>query len=51
VEQVNIALYSGAIQFESTNFEQAWDQNDEKDQETWRMEIKKMEDGNEGRVQ
>jgi hypothetical protein len=34
-------MFSGATQVEPTNFEQAWNHNDPKDQEKWRVEIKK----------
>jgi hypothetical protein len=32
-DQANIALFSGDTRFECTNFEQAWNHNDPKDQE------------------
>jgi hypothetical protein len=34
-------LFSGATQFNPTNFEQAWNHNVAKDREKWRMAIEK----------
>jgi hypothetical protein len=41
LNQPNIALFRGATQFKPKNFEQAWNHNDAKDQEKWRIVIRK----------
>jgi hypothetical protein len=41
LNQANIGLFNGATKFEPKNFEQAWNHNDAKNREKWRMAITK----------
>jgi hypothetical protein len=41
LDQANIVLFSGNIQFEPTTFDQAWNHANPKDRYNWRIAIKK----------